>query len=117
MTVDELVNAFAASVASELHTLLSTIDGLPSILPGPAISGTPRVGQTLTAIPGTWTNSPTSFSYQWRAGGADIPGATGATYVPVAGDIGAVLAFQVIAHNAIGDSKPVTSPPTAAVIA
>ncbi len=31
----------------------------------PAISGTPTVGQTLSTTNGNWTNSPTSFTYQW----------------------------------------------------
>ena len=41
----------------------------------PTISGTPRVGHTLTAHPGTWTAG-TSFTYRWYAAGKPIPGAT-----------------------------------------
>ena len=32
----------------------------------PAVSGTPKVGSTLTVSNGTWTNSPTSYDYQWQ---------------------------------------------------
>ena len=32
----------------------------------PVIQGVNQVGQTLTAQVGTWTGSPTSYSYQWR---------------------------------------------------
>ena len=48
--------------------------------PIPTISGTAAVGQTLTAVTGTWAPVPTSFTYQWYYGGAIIPGATSSTY-------------------------------------
>ena len=31
----------------------------------PTISGTAQQGQTLTESHGAWTNSPTSYTYQW----------------------------------------------------
>jgi len=31
----------------------------------PGVSGTPTVGQTLTGSEGSWSNTPTSFAYQW----------------------------------------------------
>lgn len=45
----------------------------------PTISGTARVGYTLTANPGTWNPTP-SYSYQWLSNGSPISGATGRTY-------------------------------------
>ena len=44
----------------------------------PRISGTPRVGQKLTAAPGTWTYG-TTFSYRWYADGKAVAGATSRT--------------------------------------
>jgi hypothetical protein len=44
------------------------------------ISGTPRVGRTLTARPGTWSPSP-SLRYRWYADGKAIKGATSRTLV------------------------------------
>src|SRR3954454_4327657 len=38
---------------------------VPSNTVLPAITGTPHVGQTLTASQGTWTENPTSFTDQW----------------------------------------------------
>ncbi len=35
----------------------------------PVVTGNQEVGQTLTTTNGTWTNSPTSFTYQWKTGG------------------------------------------------
>ena len=33
----------------------------------PAITGVAQQGQTLTASTGTWSNSPTSYTYQWES--------------------------------------------------
>ena len=53
----------------------------------PEISGTPEVGQTLTADEGTWTGNPTSYSFQWQRCDADnivaclnVAGATSKSY-------------------------------------
>ena len=48
--------------------------------PVPTITGTAKVGSTLTAHAGTWGPSPVTLHYQWKAGGAAISGATAATY-------------------------------------
>ena len=72
----------------------------------PAISGTAKVGQTLTAYPGVWTNGPT-FTYQWQQESgsvwSSIPGATSQTLiVPGGATIGRPLRVRVTAINAIG---------------
>ena len=53
---------------------------LPLVPGTPSISGKAVAGQILTAATGTWSPTPTSFSYQWKRDGAAIAGATGATY-------------------------------------
>ena len=83
----------------------------------PAVSGTAQVGQTLSTTNGTWTNSPTGFTYQWQAcspGCSNISAATGQTYMPVAGDVGKTIQAVVTATNNNG-STPATSNQTAAV--
>jgi hypothetical protein len=86
----------------------------------PSISGTAQQAQTLTASAGSWSGSPTSYAYQWRrcdaAGSAcaSIGGATTATYMPVAGDVGSTLRVVVTATNAAG-SAGATSAQTAVV--
>jgi hypothetical protein len=75
-----------------------------------AISGTPKVGQTLTADPGSWSGNPTSFAYQWQRCDADVAtcsnvaGATGKTYGAQTADLGYRLRVMVTAHNAKGSA-------------
>ena len=86
----------------------------------PSIEGSTQVGQTLTARPGTWTGSPTSFSYQWRScatGGTActaIDGAGGVTYTITPGDVGAALSLIVTAVGK-GGAGSATSAPTAVI--
>jgi len=79
----------------------------------PSISGTPIVGSTLQASPGSWTNSPTSYTYHWSEcpgsctglNGLQIPGTTGQlAYAPQASDVGGVIYFVVTAGNAGGET-------------
>jgi hypothetical protein len=87
----------------------------------PAIGGGTQSGQTLTASPGTWTESPTSFAYQWQrcnASGAScaaIVAATSSTYKLGSADVGSTLRVSVIASNAVGSSSPATSAPTGVI--
>lgn len=82
----------------------------------PAISGTAQEDETLTAWVGTWTNSPTSYTYQWKLDGSNIVGATNATYTCVTGDVDGAITVAVTAVNAAG-SASATSAATATVIA
>ena len=76
----------------------------------PTITGTPKVGQTLTANEGSWTASPTSYTYQWQRCDADIAscapvtGATGKTYGVATADLGFRLRVAVTARNARGSA-------------
>ncbi|MFD6139749.1 S8 family serine peptidase [Promicromonospora sp. NPDC060271] len=56
------------------------VGGTYTASPNPVISGTARVGSTLTAIRGTWSPTPTTFSFQWYADGRPISGATASKY-------------------------------------
>jgi hypothetical protein len=62
--------------------------------PVPAISGTSAVGNTLTAVPGTWSPAAT-FSYQWLRDDAPIGGATSSTYALVQADAGHQVSVSV----------------------
>jgi Zn-dependent metalloprotease len=82
----------------------------------PFITGTPTMGQTLTANPGTWSETTgVSFAYLWRRGGSDIPGATSSTYQPVEADVGSLLSVRVAASKAGLADGVATSASTTAV--
>ena len=75
----------------------------------PLVTGTNRAGMTLTASTnGSWTNSPTSYSYQWMSsatsGGTytNIAGATASTYELGASDVGRYIRLSVVASNGSG---------------
>ena len=63
--------------------------------PVPTISGTVKIGSTLTAIAGAWAPSPVSLAYQWLRDGVAVSGATGATHVVVGADAGKALSVKV----------------------
>lgn len=69
----------------------------------PALSGKAVQGQTLTVTPGTWTSTTASVAYAWERCNANgrictpIVGASTATYVPVAADVGHAVAALVTA--------------------
>ncbi len=87
--------------------------GAPVNTVAPALEDTtPSVGDTVSCDTGTWTNSPTSYTYQWFRDASSIGGATSSSYVVVTGDIGAVLTCKVTAHNAGGASAPESSDAT-----
>ncbi len=67
--------------------------------PIPKITGTFKVGKTLTAIGGTW-DAGTSFSYQWLRDGVAIAKATAAAYKPVAKDKAHKLSVKVTGKKA-----------------
>lgn len=63
--------------------------------PAPTIKGTARVGQRLFAKPGTWSPAPVILSYQWKADGTAIPGATDAALTVPASAKGKKIAVTV----------------------
>jgi hypothetical protein len=71
----------------------------------PQIQGTPTQGQTVTCTQGTWTNSPTGYSFVWQRNGSPISGATSSSYVIQAADVGQNLTCIVTATNAGGSGQ------------
>lgn len=61
----------------------------------PYITGTLKVGYTLTCNKGTWTSSPTSYKYQWYRGTTALTGKVYSTYKTVSTDKGKYLKCRV----------------------
>ncbi|HEY3339976.1 MAG TPA: hypothetical protein VGK18_15865 [Propionicimonas sp.] len=89
----------------------------PSFLPAPwtepGLGGSPQVGRTLTAVPGTWVPADATLTYQWRAGSKDIPGAVAATYVVGAQTVGKEISVSVTATSPAGTTTRATDGTTA----
>ncbi|MGC3953200.1 MAG: hypothetical protein QM804_02920 [Propionicimonas sp.] len=65
----------------------------------PSISGTPTIGKTLTAKPGSWSVAGLTFRYQWLRNGVAIAGATKTSYVVASADAGKSLQVRVTASK------------------
>lgn len=91
-------------------SLTISIIAKSSVISEPTVSGTNRAGMTLTATSGTWSNSASSYSYQWKSSAtsdgtySDIAGADSPTYILMAADVGRFIKVSVIANNAGGAS-------------
>lgn len=99
----------------------SVISIAPTITTNPTISGTAKVGETLTATAGDTTGTPPPTStFQWQrsdngiSGWSDISGATGTTYVLISADETKYLRVEQTATNIEG-SVTATSASTSQV--
>jgi hypothetical protein len=90
LTLDSLT-ALGTTFSFDLPVVVPPFTGVV-----PVVSGTATVGKTLTARPGAW-GSGWTFSYQWSRSAAKTPiaGATKATYVASAADLGKQLYASV----------------------
>jgi len=91
--------------------LAAAVMASPQVAPAnvepPTITGTPRVGEALTAQNGTWTGTPTEFRYRWLRCNANgnscvLLAADGRTYRVAQADVGSTTRVRVTAVNADG---------------
>ncbi len=82
----------------------------------PAITGSARAGQTLTASSGSWSGTtPISYAYQWQrcnSSGSScgaITGASNQNYVASSGDLGSTIRVQVTASNGDGSNQALSA--------
>jgi hypothetical protein len=104
-----------------------TFSGAPKNTAAPSVPQ-PLSGESVTAGSGSWTNSPSTYRYQWNlcnSAGAScsaIPGASTATYTPTNEQAGDTLTVTVVAGNqpdSHGDyawSAPATSPASPRIV-
>lgn len=87
----------------------------PTNLKLPQILGNPQAGQILTSSVGTWTGSPTKFTYRWRRCNAvgtsciAIPHAIGPRRTLTPDDIGTTLSLVVTATGKGGAASATTT--------
>jgi Subtilase family len=111
-----------ASAASEATEAVVAVQPPPVNTNPPFITGSNRVGQTLTEAHGSWTNEPTTYAYQWvrcdetGANCVPIAGATEQTYTTVTTDIGHAIAVAETAGNASGAGSPVYAAATVPIV-
>ncbi|WP_258061611.1 hypothetical protein [Clavibacter michiganensis] len=110
-------SATAADARPSASNTAATTRAIPTFTasPKPTITGTLRVGSTLTAVTGDWTPKPTTFGYRWWRDGVAIAGATGSTLKLTAADAGARIDLTVTARRGGYASLARSSGPTAAV--
>lgn len=83
----------------------------PSNITDPSISGTLRVGETLTGDPGTWSNDPTSYTYEWFRSATPFDSFSWVflsnltTYTLTSSEEGNYIILSVTAENADGSSS------------
>lgn len=111
-------NGTSPDATSTAPTVTVSAVALPVNTAAPSQTGPATVGGVQTGNNGTWTNSPDSYLYKWRvSGGAEIAGATSASYMVDTAHEGTQLERGVAAVNAAGTTAYVWSAPSAVIAA
>jgi hypothetical protein len=123
-------NAYGKAKSEALSGVVALAQPTLEAANPPRINGVAQQGQTLTALPGSWTSEPSSYHFQWlRCDGAGnncaaIEGASAETkpespstsYVPQPQDVEHELRVEVIAKNGSGSSAPAISAATEPIL-
>ncbi len=109
---ESLTSAATVAVAPKPNTLAT---GLPTI------SGTPQVGETMTADVASIDDADgltnVSYRYQWLAGGSDIEDATSSSHLLTASEQGQAIQVKVTFTDDADNQESLTSAETLAVAA
>lgn len=106
---------------STTYTTPACSGGAPSNTALPVVSdstnsGLYESGDVVSATTGTWTNTPTSYSYQWMDEDTPISGATSSTYTLASSDLDHTVDVVVTATNGGGTSAPAPSASSGVVV-
>jgi hypothetical protein len=105
---NRLLPALLGTLVAGLFLATIASAAAPANTTPPAVSGTAKVGSTLTVSNGTWSNTPTSYTYQWQRCSStsciDINNAVGQSYVVRNADGGNRVRADVTATNADGQA-------------
>jgi hypothetical protein len=115
-------SALDPASANDSATVTTSVTGHPPVNTAlPTITGIVAINAPLTAGNGSWSNTPTSFAYQWQVchadgeGCFDVLGETTSTYTPSIQDVHQTIRVQVTASNEDG-SATATSAPTEPIV-
>lgn len=120
--VETATAANGASASAATPATGSVSATAPSVDPSnpPNVTGTPQVGQLLKVSTGSWSNDPTSYTFQWERCSTEtcteINGATNSSYTPVNADVGDSLIALVTGVVDGVDGVAYPSYPTSAVV-
>ena len=120
--IDDVAIYTRALSAGEVAELANSSIPTPTNSAVPTVSGIARKGETLDASTGSWTGSPSSYTYQWkRANTADgtysnISSETSNRYILTDDDIGSYIKVSVVAVNGAGVSSAALSAATSIVV-
>lgn len=88
------------------NSLGPIISGIPLNRTLPVLTGSSVEGGQITTSLGTWTNTPTSYTYTWIRNGVPQIIPNSQTYTLGSADIGTTIGCSVTATNAFGSSSP-----------
>lgn len=104
------VSGYSQSAAFFMSTVKeAVVEQAPVNTVAPAITGLEEVGETLSVTTGSWDNSPTSYSYQWKRDGSNISSANSNMYLLIEDDEGAIITCEVTATNSAGSTPQLSN--------
>jgi len=99
-TVSSLLGVLPLSLVTNIINIPGGVVGAPVATTPASISGTAKVGQTLTVTDPVWDTDGVTNAYAWLRNGVAIAGATGKTYKLTAQDAGKQVAAKVTGTKA-----------------